>query len=319
VTPRNFILAFFRALDGFYNRINVVAGNVILVREKSLLPGDRPIAWRETAKKSLGTVRYLVRVLVAIELPTVFLLALLSETASLSARLGVASWLWYIVWGIAAALIAVMSSSLVSGEQTRQTLPVLLATPIPGNQIVDELFAGVRRLISVLWIPFGTIAAYEFWYHLGTRMVDEATLLERLLCALLQVAIFPFLIAWGGFYLGAKIRSPMRAVVTSLMAVTAVVAGPYLLQWLVEWANPQLAAARFLFWLSPAKIIIVNEQRHATYLMTAVYFTVFGGLLYGLRWSCRRQANRLLGRMEELPPSPASQTPAPLAEEVATA
>ena len=157
VTPRNFILAFFRGLDRLYTRMNVVVGNVELVREKALLPDDKPIAWRETAKKSLGTVRYLVRVLVAIELPTAFLLSIASEsrTVNLNQGLGVGTYLWFLIWGIAAMLVAVSAASIVSGERTRQTLPVLLSTPMPGDEIVRELFAGVRRLITVLWIPFG--------------------------------------------------------------------------------------------------------------------------------------------------------------------
>ncbi len=67
VTPRNFILAFFRGLDGLFTRMNVVVGNVVLVREKALLPEDKPIAWARDGKKIFGNrPRYLVRVLVAI-------------------------------------------------------------------------------------------------------------------------------------------------------------------------------------------------------------------------------------------------------------
>ncbi len=83
VTPRNFVLSFFRGLDILFVRMNVIVGNIVLTRETATLPDARPIAWRETAKKSLGTVRYLVRVLVAIELPTVFLLVLSAGVAGL--------------------------------------------------------------------------------------------------------------------------------------------------------------------------------------------------------------------------------------------
>ncbi len=48
-----------------------------------------------------------------------------------------------------------------------------------------------------------------------------------------ELTIYPFLIAWVTFYLGAKIRSPLWAIVASLMAVTGAVVVPYLLLWIV--------------------------------------------------------------------------------------
>ena len=57
VTPRNVVLTVFHGLDAIYNHMNTAFGNIVLTRASSSLPGDEPIAWRETAKKSLGTLR----------------------------------------------------------------------------------------------------------------------------------------------------------------------------------------------------------------------------------------------------------------------
>ncbi len=300
VTPRNFILAFFRGLDRLYTRMNVVVGNVELVREKALLPEDKPIAWRETAKKSLGTVRYLVRVLVAIELPTVFLLVIASEspTVNLTQGLGVGSYLWFLTWGIAATLIAVSAASIVSGERTRQTLPVLLSTPMPGGEIVRELFAGVRRLITVLWIPFGTIAVYEYWFHLGANRFGQATIIERLVCALLEMSIYPFLIGWGTFYLGTRVRSALWAVLGSLLAMLTVILLPYAGAILAIWLDLGPDWARAFAYASPATIVTLNETQGATLTHTCINFAAFGGLTLLIRGRCLRHADRLLGRSE---------------------
>ena len=41
----------------------------MLVRDSNPLPEDDPVAWHETNKKSLGTFRYLLRVLILLEVP----------------------------------------------------------------------------------------------------------------------------------------------------------------------------------------------------------------------------------------------------------
>jgi hypothetical protein len=303
VTPRNFVLSFFSQLDRLFIRMNVVVGNVVLTRETSTLPDTRPIAWRETAKKSLGTVRYLVRILVAIELPTVFLLLLAAEVpGALSAGASLSSFLWIAIWCISAALIAVMCGGIISGEQTRQTLPVLLSTPIPGPQLLTELFAGVQRLIFVLWIPFATILGFDYWYHLGPRFVSAATIAEWLLCAALQLTIYPFLIAWCTFYLGTKMRSPLWAIVASLMAVTTAVAAAPLILWLAFGVAPFDAFRTGLFQyvalVSPATIIVDNEYAQAGLSLTCVNFLIYGCALFAVRKFCLRRADRLLGRCE---------------------
>ena len=301
VTPRNFVLSFFRALDILFVRMNVIVGNIVLTRETATLPDARPIAWRETAKKSLGTVRYLVRVLVAIEVPTVFLLVLSAESRGfLWSNSSVGSFLWMAVWCVAAALISVMCGSLVSGERTRQTLPVLLATPIPGQQIIIELFAGVRRLVLVLYIPFATIIGFDYWFHVGPRFATRWATAEWLLCSALELTIYPFLIAWVTFYLGAKIRSPLWAIIASLMAVTGAVVVPYLLLWIVIALPFGFRAdwLRYAALASPATMIIANEANEASFRLTCANFVIYGGLLFCMRRLCLRRADRLLGRAE---------------------
>jgi ABC-type transport system involved in multi-copper enzyme maturation permease subunit len=302
VTSRNFILATFRGLDNLYTRMNVIVGNVVLVREKALLPADKPIAWRETAKKSLGTVRYLVRVLVAIELPTVFLLVSASEGANFELNRGnsVGSFLWFAIWIIAATLIAVSGASIVSGERTRQTLPVLISTPLRGDEIVRELFAGVRRLITVLWIPFATVAGYEFWFHLDSYRVGQATILERLICALAQMAVYPFLIGWMTFYLGTRVRSALWAILGSLFMILTLILLPYAGALAALWMDAHVEWVRVFAYSSPASIVVINEGAGAPLTYTLINFAVFGALTWLMRWHCLRNADRLLGRSETL-------------------
>jgi ABC-type transport system involved in multi-copper enzyme maturation permease subunit len=319
VTPHNLVLWFFRRLDVMFNHLNVLAGNIVLTRPNLTLPGDAPIAWRETAKKSLGTVRYLVRVLVAIELPTVIFLQLgVQARRSFWGGGSVGSFLWLVDFSIGAVLIAVMCASIVSRERTRQTLPVLLATPMPGDQIILELFAGVRRVIFVLWIPFATIAGFDYWFRLFPTIWGSNA---WLVCAILQLTIYPFLIAWISFYLGAKLRSPIWAIVASLGVVAGTVLLRFVLLWMVYGAPFWYRRAPEPSWLivSPVTVILINEFKEAGLGLTCVNFLIYGSLLFWIRRYCLRHADELLGRAVFQRATPMLEPARPILDERAVA
>ena len=51
-----------------------------------------------------------------------------------------------------------VSSALVTGERARQTLDVLMSTPMMTRDIVMQKMAGVHYLINILYIPMATAA-----------------------------------------------------------------------------------------------------------------------------------------------------------------
>jgi hypothetical protein len=319
VTPQNLILWFFRRLDVLFNRLNVLTGNIVLTREKVTLQGDAPIAWRETAKKSLGTVRYLVRVFVAIELPTLFLLLLGAKARrTFWAGGSVGSLLWLVDCSIGGVLVAVMCGSIVSRERARQTLPVLLATPLAGERIILELFAGVRRVIYVLWVPFATIAAFDYWFRLFPTIWGSSA---WLVCAVLQLAIYPFLIAWISFYFGARLRSPNRAIMASLGVVGGAVLLRFALLWVFFGAPYWYSRSPEPSWLivSPVTVILINEFREPQLGLTCLNFLLYGSLLFWIRRYCLRHADELLGRAIFQRAMPMSQPGRSLCDEPAIA
>ncbi len=54
VPARNYLLEFFRLLDGFFTDMNHVTGGIVLTMDVNLLPGTQPVAWRETSKNRWG-------------------------------------------------------------------------------------------------------------------------------------------------------------------------------------------------------------------------------------------------------------------------
>src|SRR5205085_1815195 len=117
-------------LDAFFTGANVVTGGIVLVKDGDPLPGAEPVAWRETTKKSLGTFRFLFRVLVVLELPLLSVFVSLQMSTPGGPDVSRVSNLLYGLWCLGGAMIVMHAGSLVASERTRQTLDVLLTTPM---------------------------------------------------------------------------------------------------------------------------------------------------------------------------------------------
>ena len=326
VTPKNLVLEFFRRLDTFFTWLNdITTGGVLLVRDDVALPEDEPITWRETRKKSLGTTRYLVRVLVTIETPLFLVLAAVAGMA-LQARLGIAAEALYVIWSVSVLLISVQATSLISSERTHQTLDVLLATPLTSREIVLQKFRGPRRLIRVLWIPFLTVFLFEVWFAHGTEGLSDGTLAlltvpfntldaaivhyDYMLCAILSIIVYLPLTTWLAFLVGTCIRSQARSLLVTLLLIFGWAFLPVLLTGtnadrvtLYLMSRPPVALASLL--VSPSVIIMMNETRGLTpelgrstmLLCTIVNFAFYGLIWWQLRAWCLTRSDRLMGRL----------------------
>jgi ABC-type transport system involved in multi-copper enzyme maturation permease subunit len=320
VPAKNVLLGIFQRLDKFFNEANTVTGGIVLVRDGDPLPGVEPVGWRETTKKSLGTFRYLFRVLVGLELPLILVCASLQTFSAGGPDVRVVSRMLYILWCLAAAMIIVHAASVIASERTRQTLDVLLATPMTGSQIVREKLRGVERLIRILLVPFLTIFLFESWWHQGSQY----RWLHLFLSVGTLVAYIP-LLKWLALWMGLRLRSQMRAVLSTIGLVVAWLMVPDIIRAvLVEMAGitvPNWCEA--LFALNPTVQISAIEDlnisaRHASTKMTEEGFTPFLVLtalnmtLYSvagflLRRRVFRGADQLLGRVE--PPFDLKQPP----------
>jgi ABC-type transport system involved in multi-copper enzyme maturation permease subunit len=301
VPPRNVLLQAFQWLDGVFERMNSVTGDIVLVNDSASLPDEHPLAWRETAKKSLGTVRYLFRVCTVLELPILFVGATINiSTVRTNSAM---SMLLYILWGIAAAMICVHASGVITSERSRQTLDVLLATPLTGADLLQQKMAGVRRLIAVLLVPFGSICLFQLWFRgfdFGYLLGFSGTVL-----------VFLPLIAWLALWVGLKIRSTMKAILASVAIVVAICAAPYVLLLLLSdlVGFPARPTADFVLPFSPAYLIVMLESRGAVrrpmeeveFWLSLLALVPWGFALWYIRRHCLRHADRLLQRVGEDP------------------
>lgn len=297
VPARNYLLELFRLLDGIYTDMNHMTGGIVLTKDVDLMPGTQPIAWRETTKKSLGTVRYLFRMLVVLELPLLWTFQLIRGPNS-GTSVEVVSVLLYVLWGVSTAMVAVHAAGLVSSERSRQTLDVLLTTPIAARDIILQKFRGVRRLICVLSVPFLSIFMFEKWF----KSYGWDYVLWSIVCVLIYLP----LTAWFSMWLGVKIRSQVRATLMAICLIVVWLTLPLGIQYLLAAGfNIELSGtARYLWIFSPTVVIRGIESRAsaangipdpawAFYLANAAFY---GFLLWLFRHVSLKDADQRLGR-----------------------
>lgn len=312
VPPKNVLLTLFHKLDKFFNEANSVTGGIVLVKDGDPLPGMAPVAWRETTKKSLGTFRYLFRVLIVLELPLLFVLQSMRVFSPGGPAIGQVSFLLYGLWCLSAAMVVVHAGSVVASERTRQSLDVLLATPLTGAEILRQKLRGVERLIRVLCVPFLTIFAFEAWWY---QQSDFRWL--HLVLSLVSIGIYLPLLAWLALWMGLKVRSQIKVVLGTMALAACWLLFPVMVRAVLmegatsdgpRWWVPMILA------LSPAEQIIAIEglnqavstadkERGIWQLvwflgMVGANFLVHGLLWIALRRKCVHNADRWLGRLE---------------------
>lgn len=321
--PRNFGLRILKWLDGVFHRLNQnrVTKGIVVLDERVELPRFRPIAWRETMKRSLGTVRYLVRFLVLVEGPLLFgvVVPLADANVWQSRQYWPMEFAAFAVWWIAVFAVLSQSTALVAGERSRQTLDVLLSTPLSAERIVSEKFAGVQRLIVVLWVPLGTVFLVRSWWYVTINDPWRSfSVPVFFLQALGSAIVYPPLLGWLGFHAGLRFKSQVTAMTAALAAVLVLGGLPWALDW-VGVFRPDADPGGI--WRSAATVILPATgpntsawmdqyaQRGPRFyssqsdmlipVMLVVHFGVYVALWQWLRWLAPRQLVRCTGRCEQ--------------------
>ncbi len=305
VPPKNLLLNLFKQLDAFFHQANKVTGGVILVRDGDRYPDNDPITWRETARRSLGTFRYLFRVLVVIELPILFVAQLVRLSMNERSAMSV---LLYMLWIIALGLTTIHSASVISSERSRQTLDVLLVTPIEGRDILRRKLSGVWRLFWTLMVPFMSIFAFQHWFHgFGSDV-------RYLLLSTLSVFAFLPLVMWMGLWIGLKSRSQMRATMTLLSILAMLILSGPVIRYGLDLSRYEATPIRNSLIASPAIWVVFLEEtftrsgdselRWGRFQELLVPLAIYGALMLACRWYVLRMADQMLGRVQPGDPIP---------------
>lgn len=268
----NLIIRIFRSLDKMFHQLNQNrwTKGIVLTREQVDLPDYSPIRWRETTKRSLGTTRYLVRLLLILEIPILcgMLIPFHGDFTSPYTPVYICG---YFLWVVVALVLGIQATGLVGAERSRQTLDVLLATPMASETIAREKLAGVWRMVRVLWIPFATIYLFQCWWRLSVLHRDSIHVAFALVRGMLATLIYLPLIVWFGFHLGLRYKSQAVAILVCLGAMATVCLVPILLSWPFDQSEWQLFQQTK--WVSPVQILSVSTEHSYEY-----DFYTYGGL-----------------------------------------
>jgi ABC-type transport system involved in multi-copper enzyme maturation permease subunit len=333
LSPQNPILSLFRAFDRRRVRREhplsarqMPAGPAVapVATSDELLPGEEPIAWRETTKRILGHGRYTWRVVVIAEVALIMFCGLIVVANESASGMEIASGLLagtmrLLMWVLAVLVVSVKSASLVASERTQQTLDVLCTSPLTGREILLQKFRGVRRLILALWLPFLTISLFVPWWavqsaHRYQYMNNEFSPVLYLACSLLSVGTYFPLVAWLSFLIGLRVRTQIRAIIGSMAAIAGWCMAPLVfivlpLAILSETtrqlfgATDWKVAIQLASLLSPATMVALNEadgllEYPGPWLSVLINFAVYGAALVAFRAICLKNADRWLGRAE---------------------
>lgn len=317
VPPSNVALTVLRFVDQIFQKLNNSLGRGILIfNEGNSVPDSRPIAWRETHKRALGQFRYLLRVFLLITVPAALLtvMIMIRESAESNLYETSISSIVPLLWLVSALLISVSAAGLISGERSRQTLNVLLATPLNGRRMILEKLAGTNRLIWVCTVPLVACILFDGYWRasLGQRPgsgVRTFQYWEYLVAAFSFVLIYPRLLAWLSLWIGLKSRTGTRATVIVLIFLVAWCILPIIIviTGITMFSNGpgtvEHTGAMMLLQFSPLALLIQSEFGEfrefceIPFLPIAINCVWYGTWYLVIRWSILRSADRLLGRM----------------------
>lgn len=315
--PKSALRSVFTFFDRIFDRANRVTGGVVLIKDRSGLPGDRPVTWLEVHQRALSKARYLIRIFVLLEIPVLVVLTLMLAFDARSGSAEGLSAVLFLVFPLAGLMACVQAAGSFAAERRRQTLDVLLTTPMTGREIVREKMAALWRLLLVLAAPLVTIVVLEAWWEhrgwhtqwSGGQQVQWMQGLPQtagyLVTSLLCIFVYLPLVAYLSMYIGMRVRNPTRAILTAVAAVVGWVAFlPFIIilvcdaflrgpDWVWTWS----------LIVSPATIVPFNEFNDLDDIMdnevvlVVLNFALHIGLLALFRAGCLRQADRLLGRV----------------------
>lgn len=317
VKSKRYLARAFMRLDSTFREINNrYARGIEIVKTRSVLPDDDPVAWRETTKTTLGSFRYLVRILLLVEIPVLLIgvptAGAFDQMGARSSGIGALGLIGGILWLGGSLLATVKGAGLFTTERSRQSLDVLLTTPMPTTEILRQKLAGVWRLIVVCLVPVATTLLLLGYlrYSVSSGFLDRGFFYTFV--AVVVVLTHFALAAYLATYVGLRMTTQSRAMLTSVAILVAMsLAGPVLR--LVIDSDHYYAR----FWpgsiYSPAAVIgevlwTDLETGDLVYLLLANTF-IYGGLALGLRIACSLQASRLLGRAENEPIALLGQRP----------
>ncbi len=261
--PKHRIRRLFAWLDRLFTRLNDrYAKGILLTSPDSGIPEGNPVAWREKRRGNLGRVNYLIRVLVVLESP-ILAVSVISAGFGHEANFTTLGTLGLILWPIALLIIFVRAAGLIAAEKARQTLDVLLTTPLSASELIGAKMRGLRRTMAIVAVPiiFQTLlivflrlaVGRTFWENRQIVGTGGEALFFLLVIGLNLVILFK-LAAELAFLFGLYAKTQARAVTYGVSVFAAMSFLPVV----VRIGIREIWACDVLY-LSPIADLLVSE------------------------------------------------------------
>jgi ABC-type Na+ efflux pump permease subunit len=210
-------------------------------------------------------------------------------------------------------IVTVRSAGLIAAEKSRQTLDVLLTTPLSLSALAGQKLRGLWRVMAIVSAPILIQAAFVGYFHIsasgphatyyghqGFNPSQSAEL--HMIVVMLNLVILLNLAAQLAFLFGLRAKTQGRAVTATLGVFVAWSVIPILIR-------TSDNAEAWILYLTPISSMVLNELpgewwsrpdfgmetgRFGFYLL--VHFGIYAGIVTYLAWFNYRLAGRLLCR-----------------------
>lgn len=215
------------------------------------------------------------------------------------------------LWILALLTVPIQSANAVASERINERLGAILTTPLTSGEILDEWLAPVRRWTSFLVRPLIAVFVIEAMVKFKNAGLDDPRSINffaYLVISVLTVLIYPRLVLWFCLWIGLRIRSQIRAMMTALLLVVVWCIGlPPLFSYLADTSLIPERWGEALKFVSPANVISAAERLGAPksgttvtvglVILLVVHFGLYAALMWRMRQICLTKADYYLGRV----------------------
>lgn len=218
-----------------------------------------------------------------------------------------------IIWVVAPVSVCGKAAGLFGTERSRQTLDVLLTTPLTTKSIVRQKMGGTWPqvvFLLALFLLLAIINMFGAFEHSHRTQPIGLAIVATMVTAITLLSMF----AWMSVAISLRTKTASRATIYSVVAFAAWCIGPYmfLVPCLMFASGPQFfndeafVACGFPL-VTPAFFPIMCVSAFASYqpleewfmLSLCVNTVTYLGLALLFRWFCLSRASKALNRLDE--------------------
>lgn len=301
--------------DTLRSRLRFVFAKGVSVDVDRPLPEARPIYWKETHGAIITRPRYQKIVSGLCTIVAGIAMVIGAETEADDGLTTV----YFVFLAIVALAAVAKSATLISGERSRQTLDILLSTPLTSREIIRQKMAGIHSLMLTFALPFLLILLIDAIYRQffldqwARRSVppDDIGFEVGLYLAgsIVTVMIYLPMLSWLAALIGFRVRKQMTALFLSLATIIAWGLVPMFITIGIFEATGVRPGDPEAIWLvtSPLPFLVLQEvveinrlfpSHIPIYAILLLNTAIYGTVLMGLRWLCLSRADSLLRRTD---------------------